>query len=75
MVHGLALVEHRAGLGTEHAGNRLEQRRFAGAVGADDRERLTLFDLERDGEERLEVLVEDIDILYFEDAHIGVPPI
>jgi hypothetical protein len=31
--------------------------------------------LERDGEERLKIIVEDIDILQLEDAaHIGVPP-
>ena len=57
------------------AGDGAQQRGLAAAVGADDRRRSALLDRERDLEERLEVAVEDVDVLELEDdAHSGVPP-
>jgi hypothetical protein len=68
------MKEERARGRSLETGDRPQQRGFAAAVGADAGERLSLFDLERDLEEGLEVAVEDVDLLELEHAHIGVPP-
>src|SRR5450759_2045145 len=75
LVHRFPLEQDPSGTGTQHAGDRLEHGRLAGAVGADDGERLSFLDGERYREERLEVAVEDADVLQLEGAHTGVPPI
>ncbi len=45
--HVDAVERHRAGVGPQVAGDQVEQRRLAGAVGPDDPDRVTLGDLER----------------------------
>ena len=49
----LAVEPDRAARGREAAADQVEQRRFAGAVGADDREPLAARDVERDAADDL----------------------
>jgi hypothetical protein len=46
-----------------HPGQRPDQRRLAGAVGADDGDDGALLDVERNAVERLDVAVENIEVL------------
>jgi hypothetical protein len=74
LVDGLTVEEHLARRRPLETRDRPQERRLAAAVGADAGKSLALFDLERHLEEGLEVAVEDVDLLEFEHAHIGVPP-
>ena len=61
-VGDLAPVEdHRAAVGLDHAGDRLQQRRLAGAVRAEQRDDLALVDLEVDAEQHLHAAVGDVE--------------
>ena len=52
--------DHRALVGLDHPADGLQQRRLAGAVGAEQRDDLALVDLEVDVEEHLHVAVEHL---------------
>ena len=52
----------------------LQQRRLAGAVGADQRQRLAALDAEADVAHRLQQAVPDVEPLDGEHAHFGPPP-
>ena len=56
-----AVEDDRALVGRDQAGDRLEQRRLAGAVGAEQRHDLALVDLEVDVEQHLHVAVADVE--------------
>ena len=74
VVDRLAVEQDLARARPGQAGDRAEHGRLARPVGADDGEDLAFFDGERDLEEGLKVAVEDVGVLHFEEAHIGVPP-
>ena len=61
VVDGLALESHRATLGVQHAGNRAQHCRFAGAVGTQHGDDLALRDLQADAANRLDRAVESLD--------------
>src|SRR6185312_16216389 len=50
--------------------HRVEQRRLAGAVQADDRDEFALADIERDLVERLSLAIEDADVLDLEQGRL-----
>jgi hypothetical protein len=58
-----------AGTGSAPAGQRAQERRLAGAVGADHGDRLALGDIERDAEQRLERAVERRHLTHAEQRH------
>ena len=66
---GEAVEADRVRRGREEAGDRFEEGRFAGAVGADDRHRLTGFERKADAEQRLEVAVEGGEVAGLEERH------
>src|SRR4051794_24811160 len=69
----LRAVEHDPSGARRHdAGDRPQRRRLAGAVRADQRDDLTLVDLERDALERLDRAVEGVDVLHEEDGLVAV---
>ena len=70
-----AVEEDAAGVGRLEAGDQVEQRRLAGAVGADDAEDLALVDIEGDvgvGGEAAEALGHAFDVE--QQAHVRLPP-
>ena len=70
----LAVEHHALGRGRQRAGNRAQKRGLAGAVGADDGDRLALLDGHIDVEQRLEVAVEGRQILRLQQRHdTGMP--
>jgi len=70
----LAIEHHRVRRGQQCAGNSAQERRLAGAVGADDGHGLALLDRHIDIEQRLEVAVESRQILRPQQRHdTGMP--
>ncbi len=62
------------GRGLDGARDRAQKRRLAGAVGADDGDRLALLDGDVDLEQRLEVAVEGRQVLGLQQRHdTGMP--
>ena len=57
----------------EQPGDRLQGRRLAGAVGADQRDDLAAADLERHALQRVDVAVVGVDVLELEDRLAGPP--
>ena len=69
----LAVVPDVAAHRLNEPDDRLQQRRLAGSVGADDRHRLGLGDVQVDAEQRLEVAVADIEAVDVEQTHTSLP--
>src|SRR5260370_40411357 len=53
----------------QESADRAERRGLAGAIGAYQRDDLVLLDRDRDALERFDVVVEDVDVVYFEERH------
>ena len=71
----VGVAEQDAAAGRQmRAGDRPQQRRLAGAVGADQRQRLAALDAEADVAHRLQQAVPDVEPLDREHAHFGPPP-
>jgi hypothetical protein len=58
-----------AGIGAEAADQELEQRRLAGARGAEDRDELARIDVERDAAEDMRIAAGERDVAEAEKAH------
>ena len=68
----LPVHEHDlAALCADEAGNRVEDGGFTRAVGADERDDLPFGDLEADVLERVDGVVEDVDVLYFQHVALA----
>ena len=63
----LALEQDGVAAGSHGAGDAFEQRRFAGAVGADDGNHLAGHNVEGDAEQRLEIAVEGVERAHIEE--------
>ena len=61
-------------VGANGAGKTTLLRAIAGAVGADQRQRLAALDVEADAAHRLQQAVPDNEILDRQQAHFGPPP-
>ena len=74
MADRLAFEQHHIGSGFERASNGAQKRGLAGAVGADDGDRLAFLDADVDIEQGLEVAVEGRQILGLQERHdTGMP--
>ena len=72
-VGGVAPVEHdRPAVGGHHAGDGLQERRLAGAVGAEQRDDLALVDLEVHAEQHLDVVVAHVDVADEQQLHLAL---
>ena len=69
--HGVAVEERRAAAGPVDAGDDVEERRLAGAVGTDQRDDLALVDVERDAVECHHTTEPDAEVAHLEQRHIG----
>src|SRR6202008_4997207 len=65
--------EHLAGTGVDETGHRLQERRLAGAVGAEEGDDLAFVDLEVDTEEDLHRPVGDVESLALDELSGGTP--
>ena len=72
---GAAVESHHVVAAGERAGDRAQERRLAGAVGADDGDGLALLDGDIDIEQRLEVTVERAQRARLQQAHAAGMPI
>ncbi len=71
----LAAETDRAGARNQHAGDRPQRGRFAGAVGADQRDDLAFVDLERDAAADRDLAIGELELLGGEQrAHRSSPP-
>src|SRR6185437_1322764 len=71
LVQRLAFEADLAAPRMQEAADRAQRRRLAGAVGADQGDDLLLLDGERDAFQRLDVVVEDVDVVDLELGHRG----
>ena len=70
----LTIEQHALGRGFQSAGHSAEERRLAGAVGADDGNRLALLDRYIDAEQGLEITVKGRKVLGLQQRHdSGMP--
>ena len=69
----LSVKHDGAAAGMEQAGNCIQYRGLAGAVGADQGDDLPLVDLKRDALDSVDAAVVDMDILYLQQCHFTPP--
>src|ERR671910_427116 len=72
--HVAPVKPHGTAAGLHQARHSLEQRRLAGAVGAEEGHDLALVDLEVDPEQHLHVVVVDVDVTAQQQLPLALPP-